>query len=377
LSDLLIDRAASALLPDESDLRAWSVTQRVFVSSLIDGYEDRRQAAADAIESFGATPVMFERFGGRDGDPIQAYLNEVASSSIYVGLLGPRYGKPLPSRYSATHEEYRSAEHEALRLSVWVEDGVEREGPQQSFLDEVRTFNVTGRFADPADLTSSLERRLREIAAEELAPWCKLGPMVFRASEIEVAGSTGTIRAVIRDGAVAAALREFADGCGQRSTTFAYWDGVYDSELTGISTRSTSTQAREFTIQLRVSSPAPPTAFSMNGMSWEELTELAMRVSWFGEANPLGITGGTIEMANPFAELAASGVPDDALRPIAFVLAQEVLVRDRGIQGLTKLRLGSSVSGRRRIRLGWQPARTYTNEPLPEQVEIDGDIALS
>jgi hypothetical protein len=36
----------------------------------------------------------------------KAYLSEVETSDIYVGILGKHYGKPLPSRFSATHSEY-------------------------------------------------------------------------------------------------------------------------------------------------------------------------------------------------------------------------------------------------------------------------------
>lgn len=122
----------------------WAAQQRVFVSSVIAGYAEPRQAAVAAVEKTGAAAVWFERFGGRDSDPNQAYLDEVRSSDIYVGLLGARYGRPLPSRFSATHEEYREAEQQGLRLTMWTEEGVDREGPQQSFFDEVRQFNVTG-----------------------------------------------------------------------------------------------------------------------------------------------------------------------------------------------------------------------------------------
>ena len=148
---LLIDRAAAAERPARVAVIGWAAQQRIFVSSVIAGYAEPRKGAVAAIEKTGATAVWFERFGGRDSDPNQAYLDEVRASDIYVGLLGARYGRPLPSRFSATHEEYREAEQHGLRLSVWAEEGVDREGPQQSFLDEVRQFNVTGSFASPRE----------------------------------------------------------------------------------------------------------------------------------------------------------------------------------------------------------------------------------
>jgi hypothetical protein len=198
----------------------------------MDGYAEPRAAAARAIESIGATPVMFERFGGRDSDPEAAYLAEVESSDIYVGLLGDRYGRPLSSRYSATHAEYRHAEEHGLRLSVWSETGGRREGPQQSFLEEVRSFNVTGEFATPDELETSLRTRLSTVASEELSPWVKVGPTIFRTKEIRVGGGRAEIKAVIRDADVADYLASLDDRFGRRNTMIAYWDGIYDARLT-------------------------------------------------------------------------------------------------------------------------------------------------
>src|SRR4051812_13803565 len=114
LDPLLIEHAAAAEPPTDDAARGWLRSQRIFISSVIEGYSQFREAAATAIEAVGATPVWFEKFGGRDGDPNQAYLAEVRSSDIYVGLLGARYGKPLPTRFSATHEECLEAERRGV-----------------------------------------------------------------------------------------------------------------------------------------------------------------------------------------------------------------------------------------------------------------------
>lgn len=166
---LLIDHAAAAERPSAAAVAEWAGDQRGFVSRVIVGNESFRAAAADAVEELGAEPVLFERFGGRDGDPNAAYLNEVRSCDIYIGLLGEKYGTLLPSRFSATHEEYREAERSGLRLSVWAQGGVDREGHQHSFLDEVRQFNVTGHYTTPTNLKAGLTSRLRAIAAEDLS----------------------------------------------------------------------------------------------------------------------------------------------------------------------------------------------------------------
>ena len=84
---LLVD-LSPAPPPDEDDLHAWAAGQSVFVSSVMAGMKDERQAAVNAIEAVGASPVWFESFGGMDDDPEEAYLGHVASSDIYVGILG-------------------------------------------------------------------------------------------------------------------------------------------------------------------------------------------------------------------------------------------------------------------------------------------------
>ena len=149
---LLIDRAAAAEVPREDSVREWARDKRAFISSVMEELREERMAAADSVGSLGARPVMFEDFGGRDADPVDAYLGEVETSQIYVGILGQRYGRPLGTRFSATHTEFRHAEQQGLRVAAWALDTQEREGPQQAFLDEVRTFHVVPAFGSPADL---------------------------------------------------------------------------------------------------------------------------------------------------------------------------------------------------------------------------------
>ena len=55
---------------------------------------------------------------------------------------------------------------------------------------------LTGCLSSPDDLRAQIEERLRSVAAEDLAP-CKLGNIVFRASE--VADSGGEIHATSVD----------------------------------------------------------------------------------------------------------------------------------------------------------------------------------
>lgn len=186
---LVIDVAGIAARPDDDRLRTWLSVQRVFISSPMDDTRDDRAAVAAAIEALGATPIWFEEFGGRDADPTAAYTDEVDRSSIYLALLRERYGKMLPSGYSATHVEYIQARDRGLRISIWVaEDAANRDGHLVRFIEDAHVFHVTGRFRSAAELADKATRRLQEIAAEELSPWVKLGGLVFRADRITDSG---------------------------------------------------------------------------------------------------------------------------------------------------------------------------------------------
>jgi Domain of unknown function (DUF4062) len=185
---LIIDRAAAAEILSEQTVREWAHGKRGFISSVMVELQPERKAAATAIRNVGAAPIMFETFGGRDADPEQAYLGEVEIADIYIGIIGRKYGRPLKTRYSATHTEYLHAEKSGLRIAVWCLDAHDREGHEESFLNEVRAFRVVPVFSSPDDLRAQIEERLRAIAAEDLAPWCKLANVVFRASEVADSG---------------------------------------------------------------------------------------------------------------------------------------------------------------------------------------------
>src|SRR5260370_28915772 len=118
------------------------------------------------------------------------------------------------------------AEKHALRMAVWTASVPDREGHEQSFLDEVRTFHVVPAFSTADDLQRQVEDRMRAIAAEDLAPWCKLGNVVFRATEVEDRGDAIQVKARVRDDAVARALEDMrGDRFNRGLKTQFTWSG--------------------------------------------------------------------------------------------------------------------------------------------------------
>ena len=93
---------------------------RVFISSLITGFESLRDAAASASATLGHEPVRAEDFQASPDSPQQACLAGVRGSDVVVLILGERYGVVQQSGLSATHEEYRVA-RESRPVLVFIQ----------------------------------------------------------------------------------------------------------------------------------------------------------------------------------------------------------------------------------------------------------------
>jgi hypothetical protein len=140
---MIVDLTAAARRAEGERVRDWLTSQRVFISSSLTDTLPEREAVAAAVEEEGARPVWFEEFG-RDADAEEAYLAEVDSSTVYVGILNEIYGRPNPPYgYSATEIEYMRAREGGRRVHVLIAaNAPEREGPLAQFIERIR-FRVT------------------------------------------------------------------------------------------------------------------------------------------------------------------------------------------------------------------------------------------
>jgi len=137
---------------------------KVFISSLVSGYERFRDAAAEAIELLGHTVVRAEELPAAASTAQQACLAAVREADVVILLLGERYGVPQASGLSATHEEYREA-RERKPVLVFVESGVTPEPAQQAFVDEVQaweTGHFRAAFSNPEELKNEVIRALHD-----------------------------------------------------------------------------------------------------------------------------------------------------------------------------------------------------------------------
>lgn len=138
---------------------------KVFISSVIGGFESYRDAAAQGTWALGHDVIKAEDFGASPASPQQVCLRGVRDADVVVLLVGQRYGHPQASGLSATHEEYREAQ-ERCRVFVFVQTGVEREPAEKEFLREVQAWSsghYTENFSSPQELRDKVTRALHQL----------------------------------------------------------------------------------------------------------------------------------------------------------------------------------------------------------------------
>lgn len=375
-ASLLIDQRSASLTAAPEDIRAWASGRRVFVSSLITDMPEERSAVRAAIEAVGATPVMFEDLGAQDISAEQAYLTGVRSSEIYVGMWASRYGVRMPDGFSATHAEYLEAERSGLRLCVFVhsETGSEMDGSQRDLIQGVRNLYTTSTWTDPEDLRRRVQRRLEDLAAEELAPWVRVGRALFRAREINNDGKTISLTASVRSHAVHAELVRLRD-LRPGGVPFASPHTALQVQVTELSTRTISTIGHEERLTLHSQDRRSSSMRgSINGISSDEVLQRALSDGLFGTSQLGQEMGWLTSPIDPLAPLRELDLDDSVLRPVAGLLFSERLIAGQDASTVDAFNLGPSHQGLRRLRATWTPPQVYTNDPDPVPVSIDGTV---
>lgn len=134
---------------------------RIFVSSVMKGYQEYREAARAGIRWAGCAPVLAEDFPAQAVSPRSACLDGVQSADALVLLLGQRFGWVAPSGRSATEEEYREARRQHMPIHVFVQDGGSTEPDQQRFIAEVEDY-TQGHFRRSFRTSTELKRLVKE-----------------------------------------------------------------------------------------------------------------------------------------------------------------------------------------------------------------------
>jgi hypothetical protein len=151
---------------------------KVFISSVIRGFETERDAVQRAAQALDHTVIRSEDFGAIASSSQKACRAAVRDADLLILVLGAAYGtKDRQSGKSPTHEEFEEAQQTGRDVLVFVQDGVMRDADQEAFVREVRQWSSganTGRFRDADDLrdavTTALNRHERSRSAGAIDP---------------------------------------------------------------------------------------------------------------------------------------------------------------------------------------------------------------
>ena len=160
---------------------------KVFISSLITGFEDFRAAAVAAVKSLGHEPITAEEFEAGVSSPRVACLQGVRLADLVVLILGASYGAVQPaSGLSATHEEYREAK-EHRPVIAFVQEGVDREPAQAEFVREVQDWSgglIRGDFRTAEELRDAVTKALHRFELSTAVAPVDAAEMLARALEM-------------------------------------------------------------------------------------------------------------------------------------------------------------------------------------------------
>ena len=140
-----------------------SMGPRVFVSSVVNGFEAYRGAAANGIRAAGAEPVLVnEDFPSVPDSSRNACLDAVASSDALVLAIGERGGWKAPSGRFVIEEEYDEAVRRGIPLYVFLQE-VARDPETERFEHKVSDY-VLGAFRTsfrtPEELREAVKKAL-------------------------------------------------------------------------------------------------------------------------------------------------------------------------------------------------------------------------
>jgi WD40 repeat protein len=157
-------------------------------------------AVEHAVALAGDTAVDMDYFGARDDEPAAFCVRQVRGCDIYLGLIGFRYGTPVPDRpeLSYTELEYEAATAAGIPRLVFLLDD-DAEVPIRDFADRVYGDRqdrfrerlkaggiIAAGFRAPADLETAVLKALVTLREEQRRP----GPATDGAAVVVVPSPT-------------------------------------------------------------------------------------------------------------------------------------------------------------------------------------------
>lgn len=157
---------------------------KVFLSSVISGFEAFRDAADDALTTLDHQVIRAEQFAASPKSPQVACLAGVRDADFVVLVLNERYGEPSPTT-SPTHQEFLEARGDGKPLFVFVQSNVSPDDKQRALIEDAQGWvsgGFTAGFTTPSDLRKAITRAVNRWQLSEAAGIVDVKEMVQRAT---------------------------------------------------------------------------------------------------------------------------------------------------------------------------------------------------
>ena len=150
------------------------MTRRIFISSVQRELAAERKAVVDGVSANPQLARFFSTFAFEFDVPVQdkrtdeIYLSELASSDVYVCIIGNEYGGITPDGISATECEYDEATRLGLPRFVFVKgkSDARRDKRERAFLRKLSPGVIRLRFTTADELLRSLTESLDKYLAD-------------------------------------------------------------------------------------------------------------------------------------------------------------------------------------------------------------------
>lgn len=138
---------------------------RVFVSSVMTGFEPYRVAAKSAIAAANADPILAEDYPSLSSSPRSACLDGVRSCDALVLIIGDRGGWVAPSGKLVVEEELEEAEKSGLSVLVFIQ-ATKRDESAEALVKRISDYTAgyfRKTFTSPESLTAEVKKTTESI----------------------------------------------------------------------------------------------------------------------------------------------------------------------------------------------------------------------
>ena len=146
---------------DDKNLYLFRMSFKIFISSVQKEFAKERKWLADYIRKDAILGrffdvFLFEDVPAQERNAAGVYLDEVAESDIYLGILGALYGNMNAKGVSATEQEYNEAGKRHKERICFVMKADKREQKQERFVEKVNAEIVRKSFSTYDELRTAV-----------------------------------------------------------------------------------------------------------------------------------------------------------------------------------------------------------------------------